>query len=191
MCLPHFLNSLRRSLVGAREGAFRKIVPQGDFIHLVELLLEIIFIAAVMTCLISTNYSASPVIFSSEDYYHYRRTGSTSEKNNSSSQSLLSNINDDNDKINSKNIAQIKRNDDKRKDRSRLDEEIEAENEDETFGYHGDNNSIDDCLLRPSEVTESSYLFHKYFYGKLNHAHNEGLAISAKRNAAILKQQWM
>lgn len=113
-------------------------------------------------------------------------------------QSLLSNINDithdDNNKINSPNIAQIKRDEEKQNARSRLDKVMgkEEECEDEIFGYVDDSHSIEDCLLvRHSEIPENSSTFHKNFYEKLNQACNEGLTISANRNAAIMKQEWM
>jgi hypothetical protein len=68
----------------------------------------------------------------------------------------------------------------------------EADYEEETFGPLGIHSNSKSRLMNRSEVAiEKSDNFHTYFYGKLNQAHNEGLALSANRNAAIIKQQWV
>lgn len=78
---------------------------------------------------------------------------------------------------------------------SKANEEVmvrEADYEEETFGPLGIHSNSKTRLMNRCEVDiEKSDNFHSHFYGKLNQAHNEGLALSANRNAAIMKQQWV
>mmetsp|Transcript_30267 Transcript_30267/g.28920 ORF Transcript_30267/g.28920 Transcript_30267/m.28920 type:complete len:200 (+) Transcript_30267:141-740(+) len=124
--------------------------------------------------------------------------GSPNENNDRAAQSLLSDMSNDLIPRRSENTAEIRGETEwivaKRVFNGRgHEEEVVREDNEETYGALVSCNSLEDSLINRSEgaIEENNNSFHTFFYGKLNQAHNEGLAISANRNAAILKQQWV